>query len=88
MAKAKYLVKKGPQMANYLFIFVRNLKWMASHEYCPKNPVFFGWLPSYIHSSGKIFRKNNNLFENLEQATKHRTPQVRTTTYDVAKTVP
>ena len=68
MAKTKYFVKKGPQMANFLCIFVRNLKWMAPPEYCPKNPEFFWWLPTYIHSSGKIFRKNINFFENLEQA--------------------
>ena len=83
MAKTKYFVKKGPQMANFLCIIVRNLKWMAPPEYCPKNPDFFWWLPTYIHSSGKIFRKNINFFENLEQPTIHRTPQGRTTTYDV-----
>ena len=62
MAKTKYFVKKGPQMANFLCIFVQNLKWMAPPEYCPKNPEFF-LVASHIYTQlWENFQKEYQFF--------------------------
>ena len=45
MAKTKYFVKKGSKMADFLCIFCRNLKLMATPQFCEQNSeIFFGGL--------------------------------------------
>ena len=41
MAKTKYFVKKGSEIANFLCIFVQNLKWMAPEYDGGKTIKFF-----------------------------------------------
>ena len=47
-------------MANLLFSFVQNLKWVARQNNAPKILNFFWWLLTRIHSLKKIFRMKLN----------------------------
>ena len=64
MAKTKYFVKKGPKMADFLCIFCRNLKLMATPHFCEQNSeIFFGGLKSVPPALGKRRDSYLNIFE-------------------------
>ena len=64
MAKTKYFVKKGPKMADFLCNFCRNLKLMATPQFCKQNSeIFFGGLKSRSPALGKIRDSYSNIFE-------------------------
>ena len=64
MAKTKYFVKKGSKMADFLCIFCRNLKLMATPQFCEQNSeIFFGGLKSISPALGKIRDSYSNIFE-------------------------
>ena len=49
MANTKYFMKKGPKMAEFPFIFVRNLKWVATGLEWWENCLFFVTPQVYAH---------------------------------------
>ena len=64
MAKTKYFVIKGPKMADFLCIFCRNLKLMATPHFCEQNSeIFFGGLKSVPPALVKIRDSFLNIFE-------------------------
>ena len=51
MAKTKYFVKKGSKMADFLCIFCRNLKLMATPQFCKQSipPALVKIRDSYLN---------------------------------------
>ena len=60
----KIFCEKMPKMADFLCIFCRNLKLMATPQFCEQNSeIFFGGLKSISPALGKIRDSYSNIFE-------------------------
>ena len=62
MAKTKYFAKKGPKMANFLCIFVRNLNGWPRQNNAPKILKFFLGASCIYTQPWKNFQIENQYF--------------------------